>query len=108
MAKQDIKGPRTLTIDIGGSGLKMLVLDPEGRPLCERNRVATPRPATPDAMLAALRGQIAEQPRFDRVSVGFPGVVIDGVVVTAPNLHPSWHGHDLAAALHEMTDRPVR
>jgi polyphosphate glucokinase len=108
MAKQAAKGPRTLTIDIGGSGLKMLVLDERGRPLCERSRVPTPRPATPAAMLRALRGKIAEQPPFDRVSVGFPGVVIDGVVKTAPNLDPSWQGHDLGAALRQMTKKPVR
>jgi polyphosphate glucokinase len=108
MANKDVQGPRTLTIDIGGSGLKMLVLDPRGRPLSERSRVPTPRPATPAAMLRALGGLIARQPRFDRVSVGFPGVVIDGVVETAPNLDASWHGHDLGAALRRLTKRPVR
>jgi hypothetical protein len=25
---------------------------------------------------------------YDRISAGFPGVVIDGVTKTAPNLHP--------------------
>jgi len=108
MAKKDAKGPRTLTIDIGGTGLKMLVLDPRGRPLSERSRVATPRPATPTAMLRALGVLIAQQPRFDRVSVGFPGVVLDDVVQTAPNLDPSWQGHDLGAALKRLTKKPVR
>ncbi|MGZ3460934.1 MAG: ROK family protein, partial [Archangium sp.] len=40
-------GPRTLAIDIGGTGLKALVLGPDGKPLSERQRVPTPRPATP-------------------------------------------------------------
>jgi polyphosphate glucokinase len=108
MAKKDAKGPHTLSIDIGGTGLKMLVLDPRGRPLNERSRVETPRPATPAAVLRALRTLIRAQPRFDRVSVGFPGVVHRGVVDTAPNLAPSWHGHDLAASLQRLTGKPVR
>ena len=101
-------GPRTLTIDIGGTGLKMLVLDAHGRPVNERARVATPQPATPASVLRALKKLIAAQPRFDRVSVGFPGVVHDGVVKTAPNLAPAWHGHDLAKALRGETGKPVR
>ncbi|MEW6270418.1 MAG: ROK family protein [Thermodesulfobacteriota bacterium] len=103
-----VAGPRTLSIDVGGSGLKMLVLDARGRPLNERARVATPRPATPARVLRALQGLIATQPAFDRVSVGFPGVVDHGVVRTAPNLHPSWHDHDLAGALARSTKKPVR
>lgn len=108
MAVKDAKGPRTLTIDIGGTGLKMLVLDPRGRELSERGRIATPRPATPAAVLRALGKLVQAQPRFDRVSVGFPGVVRNGVVFTAPNLHPSWAGHDLAASLRRVTKKPVR
>ena len=99
---------RTLSIDIGGTGLKMLVLDPSGTAVDERQRVLTPRPATPGAVIEALRGLIAKQPPFDRVSVGFPGVVHDGVVWTAPNLHRSWRGVSLAKALREITGKPVR
>jgi polyphosphate glucokinase len=107
------KGPlerseRTLAIDIGGTGLKMMILDPEGQPLTERDRELTPRPATPDAILATLRRQIERQPEFSRVSVGFPGVVVGGVVRTAPNLDPSWEGFALADALAEISGRPTR
>lgn len=99
---------RTLSIDIGGTGLKMLVLDPQGAAVDERRRVLTPRPATPGAVIEALRGLIAQQPDFDRVSVGFPGVVHDGVIWTAPNLHRSWRGVSLGKALREITGKPVR
>jgi len=107
-AKKTAQGPFTLSIDIGGTGLKMLVLDAQGHPVSERARVATPQPATPAAMLRALGDLVRQQPRFDRVSAGFPGVVHDGVVKTAPNLDPSWAGHDLAAALHKLTGKPAR
>lgn len=99
---------RTLSIDIGGTGLKMIVLSPHGEPVDERGRVLTPRPATPGAVIEALRGLIAQQPEFDRVSVGFPGVVHEGVTWTAPNLHRSWRGVSLAKTLREITGKPVR
>jgi polyphosphate glucokinase len=80
---------RTLAIDIGGTGLKAIVLDPSGTPLTERARVLTPRPATPRAVIRALLSLITPLGEFERISVGFPGVVIHGVIRTAPNLHPS-------------------
>ena len=41
--------PVTLAIDIGGSGLKAMLLDPAGKPLSERERVDTPAVPTPKA-----------------------------------------------------------
>jgi polyphosphate glucokinase len=102
------KGPLTLSIDIGGTGLKMMVLDAGGKAITERARVATPHPATPAAVLRALGGLIRKQPPFDRVSVGFPGVVTDGVVRTAPNLDKRFEGFDLARALARVARKPVR
>lgn len=99
---------RTLAIDIGGTGLKALILGPDGKALTDRARVETPRPATPEAILQALSLLIAGLGEFDRVSVGFPGVVMDGITRTAPNLHEDWAGFPLAKALAEMTGRPVR
>src|SRR5512146_648722 len=85
-------GPYTLAIDIGGTGLKALVMDARGKPVHERVRLETPRPATPTAVMRVLRALVAKQPKFDRVSVGFPGVVFDGVIATAPNLDGKWGG----------------
>ena len=45
---------RTLAIDIGGTGLKALILGPDGAALTERARVPTPHPATPHDVLDAL------------------------------------------------------
>lgn len=109
IAKSTGTGPRTLSVDIGGTGLKMLVLDAGGKPLTERLRVETPHPATPKAVLAALLALVRKQGAFDRMSVGFPGVVADGVVWTAPNLGTTaWRGYDLGKALARVTKRPVR
>ncbi len=101
-------GPRTLAIDIGGTGLKAMLLAADGTPLGERARVATPRPATPATVLPALVELIAPIGGFDRVSVGFPGVVDDGVTRTAPNLDPAWAGFELGKVLADHTGRPVR
>lgn len=100
--------PRTLAIDIGGSGLKMLLLGPLGEPLNDRLRRPTPESATPGAILAELSEMIALQPTFDRIAAGFPGVVDNGVTLTAANLHPDWIGFDLAGALHALTGKPTR
>ncbi len=101
-------GPKSLCIDIGGTGLKTMVLSADGHPLSERLRVETPHPATPDSILSALKTMIAKQGSFERVSVGFPGVVIDSVVYTAPNLDPAWRNFALGAVLESATGRPVR
>jgi len=100
--------PRTLAIDIGGTGLKAMVLDGHGQAVSERARVATPRPATPDALVPAITQLVAPLGSFDRVSVGFPGVVVDGVTLTAPNLHQAWCGFDLGQAISRALGRPVR
>lgn len=100
---------KTLAIDIGGSGLKAAVLDGAGQPLCDRIRMDTPVGAAPEAMVAMLAEFVRELPEHDRVAVGFPGMVRDGVVRTAPNLgNDAWHGFPLADALHEALGRPVR
>lgn len=98
----------TLCLDIGGTGLKGLTADPDDRPTCERVRVETPHPATPEAVLAALAEIVGQMPPFARVAAGFPGVVVEGVTLTAPNLDPSWANFNLQGALEELTGRPVR
>lgn len=102
-------GPRTLSVDIGGSGVKLMVLDENGKPLTERARQDTPQPAKPqpivDVIVALANSQTVG---FDRISVGFPGVVHEGVVYTAPNLDPDWQGYDLAGTLSQVLGKPAR
>src|SRR5687767_3153784 len=86
----------TLAIDIGGTGLKALLLDPKGAPLTERLRVETPRPATPNAVVEKVVELVKNVGSYDRVSVGFPGVVDNGIVRTAPNLDEGWNDYPLA------------
>lgn len=99
---------RTLTVDIGGSGIKVMVLDEAGRALTERSRVETPQPPNPELVLEAIAALASGQGEFERVSVGFPGVVRGGITETAANLVPEWVGFDLADALSERLAKPVR
>lgn len=99
---------RTLCVDIGGTGTKVIVLDETGKPVTERARVPTPQPAVPDAVVEAIVALAAGQGAFDRVSVGFPGVVTVGVTRTAPNLGEGWGDFPLAATLEQRLGKPVR
>jgi polyphosphate glucokinase len=98
----------TLTIDIGGTGIKAWTLSPNGKPINERVRIPTPKSATPRNVLAVIRKLASKSAKFSRVSAGFPGVVKDGVVYTAANLGKGWNGFDLAAALEKGLGRPAR
>jgi polyphosphate glucokinase len=99
---------RTLCIDIGATQVKTLVLDADGRAVSPRLRFDTPRPATPSAIVATLAAASEGTGEFERVSVGFPGVVVDGVVHTAPNLDGEWSAFPLATELRQTFRRPVR
>jgi polyphosphate glucokinase len=98
----------TLSIDVGGSGIKGMVLDPDGSPRNERVRIETPRPASPQAVLRTIAEVAARQPEFERVSIGFPGVVQGGVIKTAPNLDGDWSDVPLAAEVERLTGKPCR
>jgi polyphosphate glucokinase len=100
---------RTLAIDVGGSGLKASVIDEAGRLLTDRVRVDTPVGSPPGETVEVLTRLVAPLGAFDRVSVGFPGVVRGGRILTAPNLgHKGWKGFDLAGALGRALGKPVR
>lgn len=98
----------TLAVDIGGTGTKTMLLDETGQPVSERIRDETPQPATPEAIVDIIVRQAEAHGKFDRISVGFPGVVHNGVVHTAPNLDDSWKEFDLAGALESRLNRPTR
>ena len=104
----DQKKMKTLAIDIGGTGIKAIILDEEGTPKTERGRLSTPQPPTPKAILGVIALLAKGQGAFDRISVGFPGVIRHGVVFTAPNLDPSWRGFNLVEGLSRLFKKPVR
>ena len=101
--------PFTLAIDIGGTNIKASVLDRTGMLITGRSRAETPRPGTPETILACIAALAEGLPRFDRVSAGFPGVVKGGQVITAPNLgSDQWAGYRLIDALANRFCAPAR
>jgi polyphosphate glucokinase len=74
-----------------------------------RQRVVTPEVPTPEAVLGGLDELKKLMDRFDRVSVGFPGVVKHGCTFGAFNLHPLWAGgFPLQAELEKRWKKSVR
>jgi polyphosphate glucokinase len=115
-------GPRTLSIDVDGNRLEAWVLSADGAALVDRVRADTPHPCPPERLLARLTALVASFPHYDRVSVGFPGVVRAGRVLSAPDLAAApgsggrprkkqaaaWRGFDLAAGLQAALGRPTK
>lgn len=114
--------PNTLSIDIGGTGIKASVLDAKGSMEHERVRVDTPYPLSPQKLLMEINAMMASLPPFDRVSAGFPGMVREGRILSAPHfvspdgpggrpepkLVRAWDRFDLQGALAELTGKPAR
>ena len=114
--------PTTLAIDIGGTGLKASVLDADGGKIVERVRTETPYPCPPRVLIRELDKLTHKLPPWDRISVGFPGFVRAGRVLTAPNLSTkagpgtamsrklveAWAGFPLAAELEGRLGKPTR
>jgi polyphosphate glucokinase len=101
-------GDRTLAVDIGGTGVKAMLLDEVGKPLTDRLRARTPDPSTPMAITAIIADFAKELGEFNRVSVGFPGVIKKGVVYTAANLDKKWLEYPFAENLSQELGKPVR
>jgi len=116
------QAPFTLSIDIGGTGLKASVLDATGAMVADRVAVKTTYPCPPSKLIADLAALIAPLPPAARVSAGFPGMVRNGIVLSAPHfvtehgpgtaidarLVKEWASFDLAGALAKRLGIPTR
>jgi polyphosphate glucokinase len=99
--------PRTLVIDIGATGVKAMVLNDLRRTLRRRLRRETPLSGKPGTVIDVVVELVRKLEPFDRVSVGFPGVVIGGVVKEAPNLAADWQDFNIRDVLQERLKKPV-
>ncbi len=84
-AKSEPRRPFTLGVDIGGTGLKASVVDADAVMVADRVRVPTTYPCHPTSSSPALSKLVAPLPAAERASVGFPGMVRDGKVLSAPH-----------------------
>ena len=98
-----------LCIDVGGSGLKAAIITPRGRYVHKRVRIKTPKDRTPRKIVQALTRLVAPLGKYDHVTIGFPGAVKDGKVISAPNFGTKdWKGFGLAAAMQKNLKKPVK
>jgi polyphosphate glucokinase len=110
----------TLSIDVGGTGIKAMVLNEQCEPVSERSRRETPYPCPPELFLQIVSELVADQPFFERVSVGFPAMVRNGHIYRAtaysravksgprdPELFALWHGYPLQDRISELVNVPT-
>ncbi|TSD64896.1 ROK family protein [Inquilinus sp. KBS0705] len=87
---------KVLSVDIGGSHIKATILNAKGELLIDYKKIVTPNPANPDNVVKAIKTLVKDFPTYEKISVGFPGYVKNGVVKTAPNLgNDFWKDIDL-------------
>lgn len=85
-----------LGIDVGGTGIKGGLVNAEkGELVGDRFRLATPQPATPDAVTETVARVVEQFAWQGPVGAGFPAVVRHGEVYTAANIDQGWIGHNV-------------
>ena len=88
-----------LVIDTGGTHVKILATGEK-----TRRKMPSGPTLTAKQMVSAVK-KLAGDWKYDVVSIGYPGLVVDGRPVLEPhNLGPGWVGFDFAAAF----KRPVK
>lgn len=97
-----------LGIDVGGTGIKAAIVETtSGELMSERIRIATPRPATPEAIGKTLQALIEQQHWAGPIGMGFPAAIQRGVARTAANIDPSFIDLPVAAYFSQKTGCPV-
>jgi len=98
-----------LSIDIGGTLVKAAILNTAGQMQNEYKKVNTPKPATPQLLLETIVSLVSDFTGYEKVSVGFPGYVKEGVIYTCPQLGtPVFAGFNLTQQLENKLYKPVR
>jgi len=84
-------------IDIGGTGIKGAPVDlATGKLVTDRKKIATPHPATPEAVTEVVKEVAQSFGWTGATGATFPGVVVNGTIRTAANVDKSWIGTDAA------------
>lgn len=88
--------PTGLGVDVGGTGIKVGLVDlSTGELIGDRLVRDTPRPATPDAIADTIRQMVAEFDWTGPVGVALPSVIHEGVAQIAHNIDSAWIGCDV-------------
>ena len=112
----------TLSIDCGGLFIKSCVIDDSGTMHSKPNRIATPYPLSPTRFLETVSSIASELPPAYRVTIGMPGMIRHGVVMSTPHymtksgprtkidpeLQEAWSGFDIQSAVSNKLGLPAR
>ena len=112
----------TLSVDCGGLFLKSCVLDESGTMHSKPSRIETPYPLSPDRFIETIKGISDSLPAAYRATVGMPGMIRHGVVISTPHymtksgprtkidpeLQEQWSGFDMQNALSKKLEMPTR
>ena len=111
----------TFSIDCGGLSLKASVLDSAGTLHAQPISIPTPYPLSPTRLIDAILELSLALPKFDRITVGMPGMIRHGVVVYTPHyinpkgprtrmdpdLNEAWRGFDMQSAVSAKFGKPA-
>lgn len=104
MEKTSAQPTQLLGIDIGGSGIKGALVNPQtGELLTERHRLETPQPSEPDAVARTVAEIVTFFDYQGTVGCTFPAIIKNGVTLSAANVDKGWIGLDADALLTEAT-----
>ena len=107
--QQNLGSDKILSIDIGGTYIKGTILNSVGEMQIGYHTVETPHLPGPQKLLAAIRTLVSDFPPFNKVSIGFPGFVKDGIVFTAPSIAPAkWVRINLKQIVKDEFKCPVK
>lgn len=84
--RRDGATPVTVCVDVGATSLKAALVDHRGELLGDRVKLRTTWPMTPSRLVEEVARLVVRLPHADRLALGFPGPVLDGVVQNGANL----------------------
>ena len=89
--------------------MKCIILNAQGEGQTEYRRMPTPVQATPEAVIYTVMELVKGLTEYDKISIGFPGYVRNGIVYTAPNLGSGyWAQFDLGQQISNRLRKPAR
>jgi polyphosphate glucokinase len=95
-------------VDVGGTGIKGGIVHLEtGDLVSDRFKIATPQPATPEAVSKTIADLVAMAAWSGPIGCALPSVIRHGVVRTAANIDPAWIGLDGDDFISEVVGEPV-
>ena len=100
-------------IDLGGTNIAVGLVDLDGKRILDKRSTKTLAPRSVDEIAAdmvRLVNQLCEKQgiklyNLEWIGVATPGVVKDGIVITAPNL--GWVNEPLGEVVYSLTGRPT-